>query len=61
MTGTYLRVQRYGKWENVEIEYLTDSERMMTLKDQPNERLILWLNCVSKTLRECEFFHEATK
>lgn len=52
MTGAYLRVQRNGKWENVEVEYLTDDEREQALADDP--RLIHWLHLVCKTLAKCE-------
>ena len=27
MTGAYLRVKRNNKWENIEVEYLTNKER----------------------------------
>ena len=27
MTGEFLRVEREGKWENIEVEHLTDEER----------------------------------
>jgi len=32
MTGAYLRVKRNNKWENIEVEYLTDEERETLLK-----------------------------
>jgi len=48
MTGAYLRVKRNGKWQNIEVEYLTDEEREEALKDDP--RLIKWLNLVCKCL-----------
>ena len=34
MTGAYLRVKR-EKWENIEVEHLTDEERQEILKDDP--------------------------
>ena len=52
MTGAYLRVKRDGKWENIEIEFLTDAEREENLKDDP--RLINWLNLVCNKLSEIE-------
>ena len=51
MTGAYLRVYRDGRWQNIEVEYLTDEERNM-LKDDP--RLINWLNMVCWCLVEFE-------
>jgi len=48
MTGGYLRIKRKGKWENIEIEYLTDEEREIVLKDDP--RLMQWLHMVCNEL-----------
>lgn len=44
MTGAYLRIQREGKWQNVEIEYLTDGERLELFKEADREELLRWLN-----------------
>ncbi len=44
MTGAYLRVKRGNKWQNVEIEYLTDSERGELFKDAPSDEVLKWLN-----------------
>ena len=33
MTGIFVRVQRQGKWQPIEIEYLTDCEREKILRD----------------------------
>ena len=44
MTGAYLRIQREGKWQNVEIEYLSDAERAELFKDSNSEELLKWLN-----------------
>ena len=51
MTGAYLRVKR-EKWENIEVEHLTDGERQEILKDDP--RLMQWLNVVCNKLAETE-------
>lgn len=48
MTGAYLRIKRKGKWENVEVEHLTDEERETILKDDP--RLMGWLHVVCNNL-----------
>ena len=48
MTGAYLRVKRDGKWENIEVEYLTDEERETLLKD--DDRLMSWLHLTCKEL-----------
>ena len=44
MTGAYLRIKRKGKWQNVEIEYLSDKERQELFKDAPPEDILKWLN-----------------
>ena len=44
MTGAYLRVRREGKWQNVEIEYLSDKEREELFKEADREELLRWLN-----------------
>ena len=44
MTGAYLRVRRGNKWQNIEIEYLTDGEREKLFKDAPAEEVLKWLN-----------------
>ena len=44
MTGAYLRIMREGIWQNVEIEYLTDGERLELFKEAPPEEILRWLN-----------------
>ena len=44
MTGAYLRIQREGKWQNVEIEYLSDEERQELFKESSTEEVLKWLN-----------------
>ena len=44
MTGAYVRVHRDGKWQNIEIEYLTDGERRELFKEADTEELLRWLN-----------------
>jgi hypothetical protein len=52
MTGAFLRVQRDGKWQNVEVEHLTDSEREKLLSNDP--RLMAWLHVVCNELARVE-------
>jgi hypothetical protein len=52
MTGAFLRVKRDGKFENVEVERLTDEERESKLANDP--RLIAWLNLVCRELVQAE-------
>lgn len=40
MTGIYYRVERDGKTETIELEYLTDTELMDVLKDASESYLI---------------------
>ena len=51
MTGAYLRVNRNNKWENVEVEHLTDEERQCALGSKD---LMPWLNLACKKLAEIE-------
>lgn len=44
MTGAYLRIQREGIWQNVEIEYLSDEEREELFKEADSEEILKWLN-----------------
>ena len=52
MTGAYLRVQRDGKWENLEVEFLTDEERSEMFLDRESDELVRWLNLVCGKLAE---------
>ena len=44
MTNAYVRIQREDKWQNVEIEYLTDEERAELFKERDSEEVLRWLN-----------------
>ena len=52
MTGAYLRVRREGKWQNVEIEYLSDKEREELFKEADREELLRWLNFMCNQYEE---------
>lgn len=52
MTGRYLKVERNGKWENIEVDHLTDEEREKILSK--DDRLIQWLNLVCNKIVEVE-------
>lgn len=43
MTEAYLRVKRNGKYENVEIEYLTDEEIDKIFGKAENEEMRRWI------------------
>ena len=57
MTGACLKVQRDGKWLNIEVEHLTDEERSEALDE---ECLMDWLNLVCNKLSEVQntYFEE---
>ena len=52
MTGGYIRVKRDDKWDNIEVEYLTDEEREEILKNDP--KLIKWINMLCHTIVRIE-------
>ena len=54
MTGAYIRVEREGKFLNVEVEYLTDEERIELFTARPPEQLVNWLNLVCNVLEEVQ-------
>lgn len=58
MTGAFFRVKRYDKWENVELEYLTDSERGNLLHDKDLPFILSCLDLACKKLRENEQIFE---
>lgn len=53
-TGAYLRVQREGKWEAIEVENLTDEERNLLFLSRSPEELVRWLNMVCAQVAACD-------
>lgn len=51
MTGAFLRIQRDGKWQNIEVDQLTDEELDRVAKEQP-ERGWVWAKFLVKFIRE---------
>jgi len=51
MTGAYLRVQRAGKWQPVEVEYLTHEERAAQFLPRDKDELLRWINLLCDTLK----------
>lgn len=51
MTGYYLRIKRNGKWDNIEIEYLTPKEIQESFKKKKKNELINWIVALSRDLR----------
>ena len=54
MTGAYFRVKRNNKFENIELEYLTDYERHKTLSKKERAFVLSCLNLVCNKLAELE-------
>lgn len=54
MTGAYLRIKRGDKYENIEVEHLTDKERETLFIDRSPVEIINWLNVLSAKLAEHE-------
>lgn len=54
MTGAYLRVKRGEKWENVEVEHLTDEEIREKFATREPQELINWMIMLCEKLRHLE-------
>jgi hypothetical protein len=54
MTGAYLRVKRGDKWENVEVEHLTDDEIREKFATREPQELISWMIMLCEKLRHLE-------
>lgn len=50
MTGAYIRTRREGKIENIEVEFLTTSERLKHFQYAEKEELLRWIDLLSNTL-----------
>ena len=49
MTGAYVRVKRKEKWDNIEIEYLTDEELEGLLTEKDSKK---WAIFLAKFIRD---------
>lgn len=47
MTGAYLRIKRDGKWQTIEVEYLTPEELREAMDGRSAEELIRWIELLS--------------
>jgi hypothetical protein len=54
MTGAYLRAKRNGKWDNVEVEHLTEEELIAKFITRPPEELVNWMSMLCAKLRQIE-------
>ena len=51
MTGAFLRVKRKGKWENIEVEHLTEDELDKIIGSRSKAEIMDWLKFTCKSLR----------
>ena len=51
MTGAYLRVLRDGKWQALEVEYLTDTERNEIFSNKQHDELVRWINILCDNIK----------
>ncbi len=51
MTGAYVRIQKDGTWQNIEIDQLTDKELDQLEKDY-SDRGWFWAKFLAKWIRE---------
>ena len=51
MTGSFLRVEREGKWENIEVEHLTDIELNEIIGSRSKEEIMDWLLFTCSVIR----------
>jgi len=54
MTGAFLHVERKGKWENTEVEYLTKAELEEIIGSRDKAEIMDWLHMMCSTLRLCD-------
>lgn len=54
MTGAFLRIERNGKMENVEIEYLTKDEREFLFNTKHPDEILNWMDLLCETIRSLE-------
>jgi len=54
MTGAYFRVKRNGKFENIELEHLTEIERREILSGRDDQYLLSCIDILSKKVQESE-------
>ncbi len=54
MTGEFLRVEREGKWKNIEVEHLTEVERADIIGSRSRAEIMDWLDLTCSVLRLCD-------
>ena len=51
MTGAHVRIERDGKWQSIEIEYLTKEELYEFFEGKPPEEIFKWVLMLCETLK----------
>ena len=51
MTGAFLRVEREGKWENIEVEHLTKDELEDIIGSRSKAEIMDWMHMMASVLR----------
>jgi len=54
MTGAFLRVEREGKWENIEVEHLTEIELNEIIGSRSKAEIMDWLLLTCSVIRLAE-------
>lgn len=54
MTGAYLRALRNGKWDNIEVEHLTEEELKDKFLQRTPEELVNWMSMLCAKIRQIE-------
>jgi hypothetical protein len=52
MTGIFVRVERQGDWESIELEQCTAEEIRQTLQGRPRLELVEWIVGVAGWIRD---------
>jgi hypothetical protein len=54
MTGAYLRALRNGKWDNIEVEHLSEEELKDKFICRSPEELVNWMSMLCAKIRQIE-------
>lgn len=54
MTGAFLRVCRNGKWENIEIERLSEDELIVAMDGRNHTELVRWIGMLAHAIANIE-------
>lgn len=54
MTGAFVRIERNGKWYSIEIEKLTDDERLGFFINRKPAEIVKWVNLLCDQINTTE-------